>query len=75
MYFSFIVVGRLLFTVMCVCAAIYYLIPQLFCLYFSLAACLLPEVTNPEALAIESVLFAQEISQSFRAAGWTDRPH
>lgn len=60
---------------MSICAGLYYLIPQLFCLCFSLAPCLLPAVTNPEVLAIEAVLFVQEISQSFGAAGWTDRQH
>lgn len=45
------------------------------CLCFSLAPCLLPAVTNPEVLAIEAALFVQEISQSFGAAGWTDRQH
>lgn len=45
------------------------------CLCFSWASCLLPDVTNPEVVAVGAVLFAREIRQSFRAAGWTDRPH
>lgn len=35
------------------------------CLCFSLDPCLLPDVTNPESLAIEAGLFALAIRQSF----------